>query len=99
MSKPKWAPGMLTKCGHRVIEVVDTGVHIPYHGRGNAFLGWREIEMDMEDPATVGCLLAQVRETWGVCVITLDNDGSGIIEPLFGDQFPFDNLIAALEAA
>ena len=66
----QWRNGMLTTCGLRVYDV-------DVHGRA---LGIREsdrrgrpetvglphdAEPDPTDPATIGCLLARVREMWG----------------------------------
>ena len=67
----RWLPGMKTAAGWRVCEVPlpdMVGLHCPgYH---DYTLHPREVvkrcrEPDLSDPATLGCLLALVREVWG----------------------------------
>jgi hypothetical protein len=50
MKSWRWMPGMLTTDGIRIVEVCDLAGKEP----------------DFTDPATKGCLLAQVREIHGV---------------------------------
>ncbi len=64
---------------------------------------------DLSDPATLGCLLALVREAWGddrICVAPMTRNTWGVVirNPIrIGAQFREDSeaasLVAALEAA
>jgi len=49
-----WAPGMLANDGMRADP-----------GECTAFDTDDSMQMDTSDPATLGCMLAQVREAWG----------------------------------
>ena len=69
--------------------------------------GLGEMLPDFSDPATVGCLLALVREAWGVPLRVGEGDKSAFdhteraayVEPLGGPDFEADTLPAALVAA
>ena len=66
-----WGPGMLDLFGRRVLCVWpdDLGIkwsHIPE----NCVVRDADALPDLSDPATLGCLLALVREAWGCAVIT-----------------------------
>ena len=55
-----WRPGMLSTCGCRcVVPLPPTTPHLK--------------EPDFDDPATLGCLLAAVREVWGSLSSALPN--------------------------
>jgi len=67
----QWAPGALDQFGRRVINVWpdDLGIkwsHIPE----NRVVRDADALPDLTDAATLGCLLALVREAWGCAVIT-----------------------------
>jgi hypothetical protein len=76
----RWMAGMLTACSVRVIE--GGGGYIIGHRQGATREGggWVDAEdagylPDLTDPATLGCLLALVREAWGdecACVLPVD---------------------------
>jgi len=105
-----WRVGMLNMGGRRVIAYArDRGVKWAV---GDNVWCWAEVEIpDFRDPATLGCLLAQVMEKWNAAEINLSNYKScayveikesnlgKVIEVEFrGDSLPCA-LIAALEAA
>ncbi len=59
---------------------------------------------DLDDPATLGCLLALVRKAWGDAfhAIAFNKDGSVVlfttpVSFIVSDEYP--HLVAALEAA
>ena len=111
----RWMPGMLTDCGLVVyahdhcspylmgVRLDDTRVRpeclaIPHDALPN-----------LTDPATLGCVLALVREVWGdplICT-AVDNTGAGWWVEGWADKRPDSNLhdteaaalVAALEAA
>jgi hypothetical protein len=99
----KWMPGMravgrrnLPAAWFRVEEVLSslTGE-------------WANALPDLTDPATLGCLLALVREAWGdpfLCAVGDREtgwrlDGYAIVEDIHSYQSEAEALVAALEAA
>ena len=111
----RWMPGMLNTYGYRVLEVDE-------HGKPTRWvLGWYVFNWsakwpssstpDLTDPATLGCLLALVREVWEdpqVVVICLVIDGKGLWCPKIqasqgragiNYETEAEALVAALEAA
>jgi hypothetical protein len=70
----QWAPGALDQFGRRVINVWpdDLGIkwsHIPE----NCVVRDADALPDLSDAATLGCLLALVREAWG-CAVSICPD-------------------------
>ena len=61
-----WGPGMLDLFGRRVRNVWpdDLGIHWS-HIPENCVVRDADALPDLSDPATLGCLLALVREAWG----------------------------------
>jgi hypothetical protein len=68
-----WVPGMRTTSGQRVVVVKpDENPIACYEDNGYSVrLAGGQVP-DLADPATLGCLLAQVRERWG-------GIGSGVV--------------------
>ena len=66
--KAKWMPGMLGPDGFRILTVRQDSRGFQLVSRG---CGWTAPSLqsdflpDWTDPATLGCLLALVREAWG----------------------------------
>ena len=88
---------------------VGTGKHIP-SGYATCDGDWRaaDITPDLTDPATVGCLLALVREVWSdpyLCVVGDPDTGWRVdavtaqVQDLHGYRIEAEALVAALEAA
>lgn len=74
----RWMPGMLTTCDLRVVDGGDEYVVGHRSGPTRDGGGWYDGEAagllpDLTDPATLGCLLALVREAWqdrGLAAVT-----------------------------
>ncbi len=101
----RWMPGMLTIDGDRMSDRdIDVDVRIGLYDGALP---------DLDDPATLGCLLALVREAWGdvriVCEWHARERGSivtgAVTSGTRGAMLPFtggheaEALVAALEAA
>lgn len=90
----RWMPGMLTNTAYRVC---DDGYTWPHLQRGDTLRSGLHFP-DLTDPATVGCLLALVREAWG-CHVHLRHRARG--RPRFGKVSvwePVDGLARRLVA-
>ena len=103
----RWMPGMLTADGERVYTVREAprpALHVcgPY---GEVIRPREACNPDLTDPATLGCLLALVREAWGqdtwvqhenewTCFVVLDDQ----LDHYCGTS-EAEALVAALEAA
>ena len=117
----RWLPGMAAQSDGpttpRVLGVRPSGRPWMHDGddRASGFLGdvW-PLAPDLDDPATLGCLLALVREAWGTCVDIEEfftNTGSHQFEVSIHAPGDIDDplmfrggslasaLVAALEAA
>jgi hypothetical protein len=88
---------------------VGTGQHIP-SGYATCDGDWRaaDITPDLSDPATLGCLLALVREAWSdpyLCAVGDPDTGWRVdavtaqVQDLHGFSSEAEALVAALEAA
>lgn len=63
----RWTPGMLTREGQRLLRPRKDGLWVGIDQDVWAMqrvLGLRDALPDLSDPATLGCLLALVREAW-----------------------------------
>ncbi|MEN9785525.1 MAG: hypothetical protein RLZZ299_789 [Pseudomonadota bacterium] len=106
----RWMAGMLTACSVRVIE--GGGGYIIGHRQGATREGggWVDAEdagylPDLTDPATLGCLLALVREAWSNAIVIRIGNGWFHVEVDERDWYDHNTssllaaLVAALEAA
>ena len=112
---PKWRlmPGMLTDEGRRVMRVWPDDLGIKWsHLLDNRVVRDADALPDLTDPATLGCLLALVREAWGadfidvVCEQANDLEDGGYVWRVNlpwgkGTRGPTEAeaLVTALEAA
>jgi hypothetical protein len=60
----RWMPGMVTTYGQRIARVDDDGYTVAYTRGGHLQTVEPDALPDLTDPATLGCLLALVREAW-----------------------------------
>ena len=102
----RWMPGMLTDEGRRVMRVWPDDLGIKWsHLLDNRVVRDADALPDLTDPATLGCLLALVREAWepyGTFVSTHRYDGGEwsirtLPTPMFATEA--EALVAALESA
>lgn len=73
----RWRAGMLSHHGERQLWCSETEYEWSSPSFSEAAMDWRRARFagsrqlpDLTDPATLGCLLALVRETWGCVVVT-----------------------------
>jgi hypothetical protein len=102
----KWMGGMATDEGHRVVLVDDGVLWMVYDGEGKCKPGCVEdFVPDLADAATLGCLLALVREAHGQSTLSpvsrglrcwcLADYGTTALE----GETEIELLVAALESA
>lgn len=107
----RWMPGMLSDEGLRVVSVSEEHRYLHVHP-GSLLLPTQGYAIpDLQDPATLGCVLALVREAWGDSEMhmTLGAKGwvwltgesrvYGVVMPINAGDTEAEALVAALEAA
>ena len=101
-------PGMLTHDGRRVMQVWPDNLGIKWsHLLDNRVVRDADALPDLTDPATLGCLLALVREAWGDPFLCPAADretgwwlnGYAAVDYLQSYRSEAEALVAALEAA
>lgn len=61
----RWLPGMRTSTGVRVLRIEEDGYTIGWQEKaGHIWTVGPEHVPDLADPATLGCMLALVRQAW-----------------------------------
>jgi len=108
----RWMPGMLDVEGWRILRGEDAGAGASLANADGEVMHDRSLSLDvlpdLTDPATIGCLLALVREAWGDPLVTPCADvgnGAGVWRVDVGSarfgHYPTEAaaLVAALEAA
>ena len=108
----RWMPGMVTTYGQRIARADADGYAVAYYRGGHLQMVEADALPDLSDPATLGCLLALVREAWGdpYLIATKERGSCWIIAihlcdaMLVGGRYirgatEIEALIAALEAA
>jgi hypothetical protein len=110
----RWMPGMLTTDGLRILEGGTDYVIGHRFGETRRGGGWFDGEStgllpDFSDPATLGCLLALVREAWGDPRLALvpmsvgrwaiQTEEMDYSEPACIERTGAEALVKALEAA
>jgi hypothetical protein len=72
----RWMPGMLLDGGLRIVGFCPEGFAYGHSATAGHRVWIDEQAMpDLADPATLGCLLALVREAWGACVHVAPDTG------------------------
>ena len=104
----RWMPGMLTDEGRRVMRVWPDDLGIKWsHLLDNRVVRDADALPDLTDAATIGCLLALVREAWGIPSLSLSPWSDGweyAWKPYVKGPCGYwiteaDALVAALEGA
>ncbi len=60
----RWMPGMVTTYGQRIARADADGYAVAYYRGGHLQMVEADALPNLTDPATLGCLLALVREAW-----------------------------------
>jgi hypothetical protein len=73
----RWMPGMVTTYGQRIARVDADGYTVAYQRGGHLQMVEADALPDLTDPATLGCLLALVREAWREPTLSVAWAGGG----------------------
>ncbi len=73
----RWMPGMVTTYGQRIARVDDDGYTVAYTRGGHLQMVEAGALPNLTDPATLGCLLALVREAWREPTLSVAWAGGG----------------------
>jgi hypothetical protein len=77
-------PGMVTTYGQRIARVDDDGYTVAYTRGGHLQMVEADALPDITDTATLGCLLALVREAWREPTLCVAWAGGGwyVVQPI-----------------
>jgi hypothetical protein len=103
-------PGMVTTHGQRIARVDSDGYAVAYYRGGHLQTVEADALPDLADPATLGCLLALVREAWREPTLSVAWAGGGwyVVQRIrrsvdalrwIDTATEAETLVAALEAA
>jgi hypothetical protein len=60
----RWMPGMMDTEGRRILDVYSSEVEVAPHGYDDRYVPITGLLPDLNDLATVGCVLGVIREAW-----------------------------------
>jgi hypothetical protein len=73
----RWMPGMVTTYGQRIARADAYGYAVAYTSGGHLQMVEADALPNLTDPATLGCLLALVREAWREPTLSVAWAGGG----------------------
>lgn len=103
----RWMPGMKLMDSGRILNVVGNLVEAYEHPWLGSNFAYRDLlsgpfadAPDLTDPATLGCLLALVREAWNNPDLHVQRDGRlFVVNPTPKGSPPYGDIYAPTEAA